>query len=150
MKTKTKIVGLAIGTGVLASLLVAGAGFQGQTFDTPETSAATIQRLPIDMDQELGSSDTEVRVARSSEMVIDMDQELGSSDTEVRLVGSQNMVFDAAQEGGAHILRGRWTVLRVWSPTRSRSSAAPTSSKLISPDIEDQGGAGKLFEIWKH
>ena len=101
MKTKTKIVGLAIGTGVLASLLVAGVGFQGQTFDTPETSAATILRLPIDMDQELGSSDTEVRVARSQDMVFDAAQELGSSDTEVRVARSQNMVFDAAQELGS-------------------------------------------------
>ena len=101
MKTKTKIVGLAIGTGVLASLLVAGAGFQGQTFDTPETSAATVQRLPIDMDQELGSSDTEVRVARSSEMVIDMDQELGSSDTEVSVDCTPSMAIDAEQEFGS-------------------------------------------------
>ena len=82
MKTKTKIVGLAIGTGVLASLVVTGIGFQGQTFDAPESSAAIIQTLPIDMDQELGSSDTEVR-----------------------LVGSENMVFDDDQEGGAPILR---------------------------------------------
>ena len=39
-------------------------------------------KMVIDMDQELGSSNTEVRVTRSPKMVIDMDQELGSSNTE--------------------------------------------------------------------
>ena len=60
MKTKIKIVGLGSRTDVLAALVLGGVGFQGRTFDTPETSAATTQRLPIDMAQELGSSDTEV------------------------------------------------------------------------------------------
>ena len=101
MITKTKIVGLAIGTGVLASLVVTGFGFQGQAFDTPGTSAAIIQTLPFDMDQELGSSDTEVRVARSQDAVIDMDQELGSSDTEVRVARSQDAVIDMDQELGS-------------------------------------------------
>ncbi len=105
MKTKTKIVGLAIGTGVLASLLVAGVGFQGQTFDTPETSAAIIQTLPFDMDQELGSSDTEVRVARSSELAFDESQETGGNYPVSKVTLPQQLAFDADQEGGAPILR---------------------------------------------
>ena len=82
MITKTRVVGLAIGTGVLASLVVGGVGFQGQTFDTPETAAAILQTLPFDESQESGGSYPVSKVTLP-----------------------QQLVFDADQEGGAPILR---------------------------------------------
>ena len=78
MKTKTKIVGLAIGTGVLASLVVTGFGFQGQAFDTPGTSAAIIQTLPFDESQETGGNYPVSKVTLPQPLAFDEDQEGGA------------------------------------------------------------------------
>ncbi|MFQ6026138.1 MAG: hypothetical protein ACE5Q6_01335 [Dehalococcoidia bacterium] len=105
MKSNILKVGMTIGTLMLTGLLVVGIMTQSRTTNPAVIAGALPNELVIDMDQELGSSDTEVRVARSPKLVIDMDQELGSSDTEVKVVVSHDMVFDAEQEGGAPILR---------------------------------------------
>ncbi len=105
MKSKRLKVGMTIGTLMLTGLLVVGIMTQTRNLNPAVIAGALPNGLVIDMDQELGSSDTEVRLVRSQDAVIDMDQELGSSDTEVKVARSPEIVFDADQEGGAPILR---------------------------------------------
>ncbi len=105
MKTKTKILGLAIGTGVLASLVVGGAGFQGQTFDTPETSAAIVQTLPFDESQETGGNYPVSIVTLPHEVAFDESQESGGSYPVSKVTLPLEVAFDEDQEGGAPLLR---------------------------------------------
>ena len=93
MNTKTKILGLAIGTGVLASLVVGGVGFQGQTFDTPETAAAILQTLPFDESQESGGSYPVSKVTLPLEVAFDESQETGGNYPVSKVTLPQQLAF---------------------------------------------------------
>jgi hypothetical protein len=110
MNSKRKIVGLAISIGLIAGLSVMLSSAQTRAFN-PMEAAGNVAAYIIDMDQELGSSDTEVRVARSSELAFDESQETGGNYPVSKVTLPQQLAFDESQETG-----GNYPVSKVTLP----------------------------------
>ncbi len=104
MNSKRTIIGLAISIGLIAGLSVMLSGAQTRAFN-PMEAAGNVAAYIIDADQELGSSDTELRIARPVGLAFDESQETGGNYPVSKVTLPHELAFDEDQEGGAPLLR---------------------------------------------
>ena len=117
MNSKKTIIGLAIGTGLIAGLSVLISGAETRAFNPAETARAVTAGMAIDQSQENGGY-VASKVSRPHLMVFDEGQENGSSFTanitanddfywptaledSRKLTSPQAMVIDQSQENGS-------------------------------------------------